>query len=142
MNESPNNNFLWDMLKAHFGHRVVIALYGDIKDPANICLEDETTNEVVLDAGLYTVCPRTDSETDGMARHTELPDNTADDTKQTDVKDASPKENVPYRGCKTCKYWDKRTYGGEVPNGYCVEDGDQVYLSELKQFCWAWKERR
>lgn len=39
--------------------------------------------------------------------------------------------------CDTCKYFDKR-------GPYCVEDGDQVGLSEEEmspnRWCWSWKD--
>lgn len=54
------NELLWNILKEHFGHRVEIAVYGDLEDPANICLEDLDTNEVILDAEIYTICARED----------------------------------------------------------------------------------
>lgn len=49
---------LWELLKKHRGHNVCIATYGDWDDPADICLEDEDTGEVILDAELYTLCAR------------------------------------------------------------------------------------
>lgn len=58
MGETVNNNLLWDILKAHVGHKVEIAVYGDADDPANISLEDMDTNEVILDAELYTIVAR------------------------------------------------------------------------------------
>ena len=51
-------NLLWDTLKSHMGHEVEIAAYGDIDDPVSICLEDLDTNEVILDAELYTLAAR------------------------------------------------------------------------------------
>ena len=51
---------LWNILKGHIGHRVEIATYGDPDDPADICLEDMDTNEVILDAEIYTLAGRTD----------------------------------------------------------------------------------
>ena len=51
---------LWDILKEHFGHKVEIAIYGDIDNPASITLEDIDINEVILDAGIYTLCARED----------------------------------------------------------------------------------
>lgn len=56
--KQPMGNMLWDILKKHAGHRVEIAAYGDPEDPVDICLEDIDTNEVVLDAELYTIAPR------------------------------------------------------------------------------------
>lgn len=54
------NNLLWNTLRKHFGHRVEIAIYGDIDNPASITLEDMDTNEVILDAGINTICGRED----------------------------------------------------------------------------------
>lgn len=51
---------LWDALKDHFGHNVTIAVYGDPKHPADVCLECKDCNQVVLDAEIYTLCPRED----------------------------------------------------------------------------------
>lgn len=46
---------LWDLLMKHAGHVVEIAIYGDPDDPADICLEDKDTSEVILDAEIYTL---------------------------------------------------------------------------------------
>ena len=54
------NNLLWDLLKNHYGHKVEIAIYGDIDNPANVTLEDMNTDEVILDAEIYTICARED----------------------------------------------------------------------------------
>lgn len=54
------NNLLWDLLKDHIGHKVEIVSYGDPDDPVDICLEDVDTNEVILDAEIYTICARED----------------------------------------------------------------------------------
>lgn len=54
------NELLWNILKEHFGHKVEIAIYGDINDPANITLEDTDAGEVILDAEIYTICARED----------------------------------------------------------------------------------
>lgn len=54
------DKLLWDILKEHWGHRVEIAVYGDPSDPASVTLEDLETNEVILDAGLNTLCSRED----------------------------------------------------------------------------------
>lgn len=54
------DEILWNVLKDHFGHRVEIAIYGDIDDPASVTLEDMDTNEIILDAGIYTICTRED----------------------------------------------------------------------------------
>ena len=52
------DNMLWNVLKKHIGHHVEIVAYGDPEDPVDICLEDIDTNEVVLDAELYTLASR------------------------------------------------------------------------------------
>lgn len=57
-----SNSLLWEILKQHAGHRVEIGVYGDWDDPANISLEDMDTNEVILDAGIYTICAREDGK--------------------------------------------------------------------------------
>lgn len=54
------NNVLWNALKAHIGHSVSIVYYGDAEDPADICLECNDCNEVILDAEIYTLCARED----------------------------------------------------------------------------------
>lgn len=54
------NTLLWDILKDHYGHHVQVSLYGDIDDPANVCLECEDCGEVILDAEIYTICARED----------------------------------------------------------------------------------
>lgn len=59
--DAKMQRLLWDILKDHWGHKVEIALYGDKDDPANISLEDMDTNEVILDAGIYTICAREDA---------------------------------------------------------------------------------
>lgn len=51
---------LWNALKKHYGHHVEIAFYGDAEDPADICLECTDCSEVILDAGIYTICARED----------------------------------------------------------------------------------
>ena len=52
------NNYLWNVLKEHYGHEVQISIYGDVDNPADICLEDMDTNEVILDAEIYTLVAR------------------------------------------------------------------------------------
>lgn len=54
------NNWLWDTLLSHIGHNVRISIYGTQDDIYDVCLEDCTTNEIILDAELYTICPRED----------------------------------------------------------------------------------
>ena len=57
-----DNNALWDILKGHYGHKIEIAVYGDVDSPCSVTLEDMDTCEVILDAELYTICGRTDIE--------------------------------------------------------------------------------
>ena len=57
-----DNNLLWDKLNEHFGHNVVIARYGDVNDPASVCLECEDCCEVILDAELYTLYEKDEEE--------------------------------------------------------------------------------
>ena len=54
------NMILWDELKKHIGHDVEIVAYGDKDDPANISLQCNDCNEIILDAGIYTICGRED----------------------------------------------------------------------------------
>lgn len=55
-----DNMLLWNILKDRIGHNVSIVCYGDPENPADICLEDEDTCEVILDAEIYTICARED----------------------------------------------------------------------------------
>ena len=48
------------ILREHVGHRVEIAVYGDPDDPDSVTLEDMDTNEIILDADIYTICARED----------------------------------------------------------------------------------
>lgn len=52
------DTLLWDALKAHHGHHVQVALYGDVDDLADVCLECEDCGEVILDAEIYTLSAR------------------------------------------------------------------------------------
>ena len=54
------DTLLWDILREHHGHHVEIAVYGDFDSPACVTLEDMDTNEVILDASIYTLCARED----------------------------------------------------------------------------------
>ncbi len=57
---APENteDLLWDLLFKHRGHNVCIVSYGDSDSPADVCLECEDCGEVILDAGLYTICAK------------------------------------------------------------------------------------
>ena len=68
------NQELWNRLRVHQGHRLVIAVYGDPAEPANISLECKECGEVVLDTELYTICAREDGE-----NHPEATKNIADE---------------------------------------------------------------
>ena len=59
-NTENSDETLWNILKKHIGHNVEIVYYGDPENPADITLEDTDTNEVILDAELYTICARED----------------------------------------------------------------------------------
>ena len=56
------NNYLWEKLKKHVGHRVEIVTYGNENDPVDVCLECEDCGEVILDVEQYTLCARDDLE--------------------------------------------------------------------------------
>ena len=58
--ECLDNNLLWNQLLKHCGHKVEIAYYGDPENPSNVTLEDMDTNEIIVDAELYTLCARSD----------------------------------------------------------------------------------
>jgi hypothetical protein len=60
--ERAVNMWLWDILKNHFGHKVSIAIYGDVNSPASVTLEDEDTGSIILDAGIYTLQERSDGD--------------------------------------------------------------------------------
>lgn len=45
-----SKNILYELLKSHFGHKVVIAQYSD---GMNFALEDTDTGEVIFDTDIY-----------------------------------------------------------------------------------------
>lgn len=57
-----DNNLLWEKLLRHRGHNVSIVSYGDVDDPADVCLECEDCDEVILDAEIYTICANDDDD--------------------------------------------------------------------------------
>lgn len=59
---SLDNTALWKALGEHWGHNVRIVKYGDLDDPADICLECDDCGLVILDAELYTLQARDDKE--------------------------------------------------------------------------------
>lgn len=58
--EDDYDILLWDILKHHRGHKICIVSYGDYGNPANIALECDDCGEVILDAGINTICARED----------------------------------------------------------------------------------
>lgn len=46
----PKRNWMWDKLLPHIGHDIVSIYYGDADDPADICIECETCNCVLVSA--------------------------------------------------------------------------------------------
>ncbi len=62
--ESTNDDMLlWNLLKKHTGHEVHVVLYGDNNgNIADVCLECEDCNEVILDSEIYTLAARNDKE--------------------------------------------------------------------------------
>lgn len=54
------DEYLWNFLFEHRGHKVEIATYGDWNNPSDICLECMDCNQVILDAEIYTICGRGD----------------------------------------------------------------------------------
>ena len=60
MSDINMDTLLWDILRRHAGHKVEIAIYGDWNNPDSVTLEDMDTNEIILDAGIYTICARED----------------------------------------------------------------------------------
>ena len=60
--ETSLDEWLWNVLLSHYGHKVSIQIYWDGETPMSVTLEDENTNEIVLDAELYTLKARDDAE--------------------------------------------------------------------------------
>ena len=60
--ETSWDEWLWNKLLSHYGHKVSIQIYWDGETPMSVTLEDENTNEIVLDAELYTLKARDDAE--------------------------------------------------------------------------------
>lgn len=46
--EYPRRNWMFDKLLAHVGHHVTCVYYGDKDDPADVCIECEDCNEVLV----------------------------------------------------------------------------------------------
>lgn len=46
----PSRNWMWDKLRPHIGHAIVCGCYGVPGDPADICIECETCNCVLISA--------------------------------------------------------------------------------------------
>lgn len=43
-------NYMYEKLKSHIGHNVTCVCYGNINDPADICIECEDCCEVLVSA--------------------------------------------------------------------------------------------
>lgn len=50
---SQTKNYMYEKLKPHISHRVVCSCYGNPDDPADICIECEDCNEVLVSAEDY-----------------------------------------------------------------------------------------
>ena len=63
-NENINSDkLLWNLLEKHIGHKVHIVSYGDSNgNIADVCLECEDCNEVILDSEIYTLAAKNDKE--------------------------------------------------------------------------------
>lgn len=46
-------NYMRNYLRPHIGHHIVCVYYGDGDDPADICIECEDCNEVLISAEDY-----------------------------------------------------------------------------------------
>ena len=44
---------MYETLKQHIGHKIVCVAYGDPNDPADICIECEDCNEVLISAEAF-----------------------------------------------------------------------------------------
>lgn len=62
--DQPDNSdeFLREILMKHFGHKICIACYGDVNNPADVTLECDDCHEIIIDSNIYTCAPRTDIE--------------------------------------------------------------------------------
>ena len=47
------DNFMYNYLRQHIGHKIACVYYGDEDDPADICIECEDGNEVLISAEDY-----------------------------------------------------------------------------------------
>ena len=50
---SKTKNYMYRKLQEHIGHQIVCVYYGDPDDPADICIECEDCNEVLISAEDY-----------------------------------------------------------------------------------------
>lgn len=46
-------NYMFERLKNHIGHNIVCVYYGDKSNPADICIECEDCNQVLISAEDY-----------------------------------------------------------------------------------------
>lgn len=51
-------NYILDTLYQHKGYKVVFVTYGNLGNPAAVCLEREGYGDVILDTKHYTFCAR------------------------------------------------------------------------------------
>jgi hypothetical protein len=47
------DNYMYKRLKPHLGHTIVCVYYGDMDNPADICIECDDCNEVLISAEDY-----------------------------------------------------------------------------------------
>lgn len=50
MSYETTSNYVREKLIAHIGHNVACVCYGDITNPADVCIECEDCNEVLISA--------------------------------------------------------------------------------------------
>lgn len=50
---SQTKNYMYRKLQEHIGHRIVCACYGDPDDPADICIECEDCQAILISAEDY-----------------------------------------------------------------------------------------
>ena len=51
--EKNEMSYMTDILKHHIGHNLACVAYGDPDDPADICIECEDCNEVLISAEAF-----------------------------------------------------------------------------------------
>ena len=58
MGKAYGENYILDTLYQHKGYKVVFVTYGNLDNPADVCLEREGYGDVILDTKHYTFCAR------------------------------------------------------------------------------------